>query len=423
MRYLFETNLKYIKQAGDIFIICWKESENGTKCAFMDCLGRIFNEKTYYSISERSDGYFEAIPHSSDLTKVLINSVGDEIFACQISSKIKKFDSGIALLKPYRDRNYFLNENGQVLGQELEDVIGFANDIGSVKLANGKYVAVNSQMEIISDEYDYIHPFENPNYSWAINDGKIFIIDRKFSVVSSDYVDEYGNKKPYGYIYHIDEMGIIFSREFRFNSDERNMCSMISIEGKKIGKSHAKICVGSEGIYRVCDEDGTMFVDENGKCIRDEKFINCSDFSEGFAVVGKFVSNDEIVYAFLKKDGTLLGINSSYLKGKPQLSKNWVKFAQDFQEGYGVVGYGGENCHIINQNGIVKKGSYHKLGLFSDGYAKFHTKDKKMSFACKLLQTSTVSEVSEHLGFSSIYSFSRAFKNKYGIPPSEYKLS
>ena len=50
-----------------------------------------------------------------------------------------------------------------------------------------------------------------------------------------------------------------------------------------------------------------------------------------------------------------------------------------------------------------------------------YAKDKKMSFACKLLKTQTVSDVSEKLGFSSIYAFSRAFKNKYGMYPTEYK--
>ncbi len=47
--------------------------------------------------------------------------------------------------------------------------------------------------------------------------------------------------------------------------------------------------------------------------------------------------------------------------------------------------------------------------------------NKKMKLACKMLETVTVSDVSETLGFSSIYSFSRAFKNKYGICPSKYK--
>lgn len=45
--------------------------------------------------------------------------------------------------------------------------------------------------------------------------------------------------------------------------------------------------------------------------------------------------------------------------------------------------------------------------------------DKRMALAKELLQEENVSAVSEKLGFSSIYVFSRAFKNHYGIAPSK----
>ncbi len=44
-----------------------------------------------------------------------------------------------------------------------------------------------------------------------------------------------------------------------------------------------------------------------------------------------------------------------------------------------------------------------------------------MEQAAKLLKNNTVTEVSERLHFSSIYAFSRAFKNHYGISPTDYK--
>lgn len=47
--------------------------------------------------------------------------------------------------------------------------------------------------------------------------------------------------------------------------------------------------------------------------------------------------------------------------------------------------------------------------------------NKTMEIAKRLLKTSSVTEVSERLHFSSIYAFSRAFKKHYGISPSEYK--
>lgn len=46
----------------------------------------------------------------------------------------------------------------------------------------------------------------------------------------------------------------------------------------------------------------------------------------------------------------------------------------------------------------------------------------RMNIACKMLNKNTVSAVAEQLGFSSIYSFSRAFKNHFGVSPTDYKL-
>lgn len=47
--------------------------------------------------------------------------------------------------------------------------------------------------------------------------------------------------------------------------------------------------------------------------------------------------------------------------------------------------------------------------------------EKRMLLAKEMLETETVSKVSEKLGFSSIYVFSRAFNNFFGCPPSYLK--
>ena len=48
--------------------------------------------------------------------------------------------------------------------------------------------------------------------------------------------------------------------------------------------------------------------------------------------------------------------------------------------------------------------------------------NRRMQLAKALLLTENVSAVSEKLGFSSIYVFSRAFKNHFGISPTECKI-
>ena len=49
--------------------------------------------------------------------------------------------------------------------------------------------------------------------------------------------------------------------------------------------------------------------------------------------------------------------------------------------------------------------------------------DKRMQLAKTMLQTKTVSEVADALGFSSIYVFSRAFKNHFGFSPTNAKTA
>ncbi len=46
--------------------------------------------------------------------------------------------------------------------------------------------------------------------------------------------------------------------------------------------------------------------------------------------------------------------------------------------------------------------------------------EKRLTKAAKMLEAFSVSQVASELGYSSIYSFSRAFKNKYGVSPSKY---
>lgn len=49
--------------------------------------------------------------------------------------------------------------------------------------------------------------------------------------------------------------------------------------------------------------------------------------------------------------------------------------------------------------------------------------NKRMQLAKTLLLNESITNVCEKLGYSSIYVFSRAFKNQFGISPSEYKKS
>lgn len=76
---------------------------------------------------------------------------------------------------------------------------------------------------------------------------------------------------------------------------------------------------------------------------------------------------------------------------------------------------------------LARQFNYSKYYLercFKDTYGigiMAYRNEKRMQIAKELLQNHNVSSVSEQLGFTSIYVFSRAFKNFFGISPSEYR--
>ncbi len=73
---------------------------------------------------------------------------------------------------------------------------------------------------------------------------------------------------------------------------------------------------------------------------------------------------------------------------------------------------------------LAKQFNYSKYYLerrFQEQYGTgliAYRNDKRMQLAKTMLQNKTVSDVADALGFSSIYVFSRAFKNHFGISPS-----
>ena len=51
--------------------------------------------------------------------------------------------------------------------------------------------------------------------------------------------------------------------------------------------------------------------------------------------------------------------------------------------------------------------------------------DKKLNMAKKLLENDglSITEIATKLNYSTIYVFSRAFKNKYGVSPKEFRTT
>lgn len=82
-------------------------------------------------------------------------------------------------------------------------------------------------------------------------------------------------------------------------------------------------------------------------------------------------------------------------------------------------------CLTAKLDDIAKQFNYSKYYLdrcFKESYGvgiMEYRNEKRMKMAKEMLKHDTVSAVSEKLGFSSIYVFSRAFKNHFGVPPTK----
>ena len=81
----------------------------------------------------------------------------------------------------------------------------------------------------------------------------------------------------------------------------------------------------------------------------------------------------------------------------------------------------------IGLDALEKQFSYSKFHLERQFQKEYgisliaYVNKKRLMLAQVLLKSKSVSHVAEEIGFSSIYAFSRAFKNRFGISPSEYK--
>ncbi len=380
MRYLYNTDVKSINQtdSGDMFIVTMVDAAEKYSKTLMDNLGRIC-DFSYQDIEKRLfDEFFEAKIDTFDYA--IIDKTGREIIRYKYRDEVYSFNDGIAVFKSHEaNRSYFLSESGELLGQEFEDVEGFFNGTGSVKLLNGKYVLVDREMKIISPEFDYVAPFINEKYTYAEIQGKTCIIDRNFNVVSDKIVDKNGNEEPYSIIFDIDDNDIIIHQK-KFADGKTRYC-YASIDGKQLGEYHSMVAGFSDGISRVFDENvkGSRYVDLSGEYITENAYINCGNFHEGFAVVGAFDKNGEFIFAFLKKDGTLAKFDIPKAKQEAGFDGVWFPFASDFSEGAGLVMFDGNRRYPVTHDGKVLKGSM-LLESRHSGFASYQTKSKKRSF-------------------------------------------
>ncbi len=382
MKYLYDTKIEYISQteAGDRFIVTIFDDDKKSVKTLMDDTGRIY-DLLYQDISERMfDEFFNA--RIDTYNYAVIDKNGREIIRHSFKDEVHSFHDGIAVFESSENkRNYFLTETGEFLGQEFENVECFYNGTGSVQLLNGKYVLVDKDMKIVSPQFDYIVPFINKKYTWATINGRTCIIDKNFTVVSNSYIDNDGKSQPYSTIFDIDDNDIIIHQ--RRDETGKTRYAFVSVDGKQLGEEHSMVSGFVEGICRVFDEGKrTRFVDTQGHYITPRDFINCSNFKNGFAVVGDFDANGEFIFAYLKKDGTLVKFEIPKTKSASGYDGTWFSFASDFSDGTGLVMFDGNKRYPVTADGKVLKGSM-LLEPYHSEIASYQTRSKKHSFIRK----------------------------------------
>lgn len=185
----------------------------------------------------------------------------------------------------------------------------------------------------------------------------------------------------------------------------------------------------------VCFKDLNNLGSEERKSIREDIFREYPQTP--FVVFSDHQTALEIFYAIvnqpkpssLTQKGLLIRLIDMLIQDNfPETSGDNIKSVYSIEEQ--VKDYlDADQGLTSNLDDIAKQFNYSKCHLehrFKDRYGISliaYRNSKRMQLAKIMLQTQSVSNVADKLGFSSIYVFSRAFKNHFGISPSDCKTA
>ena len=183
----------------------------------------------------------------------------------------------------------------------------------------------------------------------------------------------------------------------------------------------------------VCFKDLNELGDEERKHIREDifrkypqkPFVIFSDHQAALEVFYTIVNHPNP--SSLTQKGLLIRLIDMLIEDNfPEIFADNTEFVYSIEEQ--VKDYLDANQGLTsNLDDIAKQFNYSKCHLehrfkYRYGISLIaYRNNKRMQLAKIMLTTQSVSDVSNELGFSSIYVFSRAFKNYFGISPSDYK--
>ncbi len=374
MKYFYNEDIKSISACnGGGFVVELKQmnESTGKMCSefhLMDTFGRIENKsydkvipKSYYVPEERNDDCFVL---EKDGINYLINENLNEI-ACAFENVSSFSKKGYATIS-FEERNFWINREGILFGEEFENVYEFENGIAVAKLNNEKLVFVDEALKIISPEFDGAYSSGSKNYFIILENEKLYITDKNFQKLC---------EMPQGTIF-ISDYGYIYS--FTTNNADKHFFDIYNVSGKHILSAKIVAC-SNDKMIRIID-NGTRYLNqETGKILGGEKGYFSGDFfNENYAVVGLGLDEKgEHIFGVIDEDGNMLGgiYESAFMAYKNQPAV----FIPNAKATSGKF-------HLLYKDGQLSREGFSRLGTFHDDFASFECRKNKYTFINKNLK-------------------------------------
>ena len=361
MKYYHETKILTVSDCiGGFFVATIKDPEPEVKPYgyyvthkdyLMDSLGRI-SDVGFDSIEtdrifgkRKKDGAFIA---RNGKVKFLIDG-NSKIIAEDIVSASDFAENGYACVE-FKDRNYWVDRNGNKFGDEFSNVGWFDHGYAPVKLKNGKSTFVNSDFEPVGKEFDNAFVLFSEKFYGAKIGDNYYVLDRNFDAISAP-LDDIFVVTDYGYIIKHQKKGSFFGLE------------IVDMTGKKYASGNIINGYDSK-LLRIQDNGYRFFNQETGKIIGGEKgYVYAEEFNGDFtaAIIG-YDDNDDGIYTFIREDGSMFpetyemtfmvksNVGAFYVPNKAGTGGKFFLIDKDGNQ-IGKTGY--KNLHSFDSNGLA----------------------------------------------------------------------
>lgn len=147
--------------------------------------------------------------------------------------------------------------------------------------------------------------------------------------------------------------------------EDRYFYAMHNESGVQISGEYDQINPQENGFWKASKNGRQMFLDKNGNVLGGRDFHHAESFGYFLAPVADYDETGELMFTFLKKDGTLFN--------------NWYDYSEKDSCGYGIIRKRNRGYFITPSEVIVSKG-YKNLSGFKEGIASFSPSKGKYTY-------------------------------------------